>query len=105
MPLSFKDIVEPMTPHSFLREVWGSKPHHFSRGDNRFASLVPWESLNEVLERHRLTYPRIRLAKGGEYLPRHLFLSEGPSHRGMSSNRLNVDLINLAQDIGLFASA
>ena len=58
-PVTFDDVIAPLTRERFLAEFWEKKFLHLSGVKGRFAHLLPWQELNEILECHR--EPRLRL--------------------------------------------
>lgn len=90
MPISVSDLFSPMTTTTFLREVWGGRPHVISRSDARFAALLPWDTLNDLLATNRLDYGRFRLTKGGRPLPAEAFLTHERTRTGAPITRIDV---------------
>lgn len=90
MAKTLNDVLHPMHVDWFLTQVWGSRPQHWSRADGRFASLLSWDELNVILERHRLDHPRLRLSKEGKDISRDIFLNDQATRRGVTVPRLNV---------------
>lgn len=66
---SLAKILEPCAAEEFLASSWGANFRHVRGGAGKFARLMPWERLNEILRRHRLDFPRLRLVRDGESLP------------------------------------
>lgn len=66
---SIESLVAPISGKEFLRETWGNTLAHMAGPREKFKELFSWELLNEVLERHRLEPPRLRLYKGGNEIP------------------------------------
>ncbi|HEV2859862.1 MAG TPA: cupin domain-containing protein [Pyrinomonadaceae bacterium] len=62
-------LLAPLAPEDFLASSWGRGLRHVRGGAGKFARLMPWAALNEILRRHRLDFPRLRLAKDGKSLP------------------------------------
>jgi len=62
-------LLEPHTAEEFLASSWGKTYKHIRGRAGRFASLLPWERLNEILRQHRLDFPRLRLMRDGKSLP------------------------------------
>lgn len=62
-------LLEPHTTEEFLASFWGQTYKHIRGRAGRFASLLPWERLNEILRQHRLDFPRLRLMRDGKALP------------------------------------
>src|SRR5437588_861409 len=62
-------ILEPCAPEEFLGSSWGVRLSHVRGRAGKFARLMPWERLNEILRRHRLDFPRLRLVRDGSPAP------------------------------------
>src|ERR1043165_8595139 len=67
-------LLEPCQSEDFLRETWGKTPLYIKGRQGKFAKLLTWNRLNEILGEHRLDFPRLRLAKGGKSLPASTYL-------------------------------
>jgi hypothetical protein len=65
----FNWLLEPHTAEEFFASAWGQTYRHIRGRTGRFASLLPWERLNEILRQHRLDFPRLRLMREGKSLP------------------------------------
>ncbi|HEV7376278.1 MAG TPA: cupin domain-containing protein [Pyrinomonadaceae bacterium] len=71
---SLEKLLEPCPPEEFLHSTWG-KAHRYIQGRRgKFARLLPWDQLNEILMQHRLDFPRLRLALDGKSLPASSYL-------------------------------
>jgi ribosomal protein L16 Arg81 hydroxylase len=68
-------LLEPCLPQEFLGSVWGQTYKHMRGPSGRFSHLLPWERLNEILKRHRLDFPRLRLTRDGQSLPASTYLT------------------------------
>lgn len=69
--LTFADIVgDPQ----FLRRSWGKSFAHLPGTRGRFHHLLSWPDVNDMLQKHRLEPPRLRLARGGSFAPKTDFL-------------------------------
>lgn len=55
-----------MANTEFLHTYWGKKFCHIQGDSNRFSDLLPWSGVNDILESHQLSFPRLRVAKDGE---------------------------------------
>ena len=66
---SLSRLLEPHTAEEFLASSWGQTYKHIRGRRGKFASLLPWERLNEILRQHRLDFPRLRLMREGKSLP------------------------------------
>ena len=71
---SLNQLLEPHRAEDFLASVWGQTFQHIRGRRGRFAPLLPWERLNDILRRHRLDYPRLRLMRDGKSLPVNSYL-------------------------------
>jgi hypothetical protein len=66
---SLTRMLEPYAPEEFLGSSWGVNFFHVRERAGRFAHLMPWARLSEVLARHRLDFPRLRLVRDGKSVP------------------------------------
>jgi ribosomal protein L16 Arg81 hydroxylase len=67
-------LLEPHTAEEFLASFWGQTHKHIRGGRGKFARLLPWECLNNILRQHRLDFPRLRLMRDGRALPVNSYL-------------------------------
>lgn len=74
-------LLEPCPPDEFLQSTWGKTYRHIQGWRGKFAHLLPWDQLNEVLGQHRLDFPRLRLARDGKSLPASSYLKHTTSAR------------------------
>ena len=58
----------------FLSRVWGQTFAHFPGTRGRFHSLLAWSDVNDMLQKHRLEPPRLRLVRGGSFAAKNEFL-------------------------------
>src|SRR5919107_1676084 len=63
------EILEPCAPGEFLDSTWGVNFLHVRGRAGRFAHMMPWGRLSEIVSRQRLDFPRLRLARDGKSLP------------------------------------
>ncbi len=66
---SLARMLEPNAPAEFLDSVWGVNFLHVRGRAGRFSHMMPWARLSEILGRHRLDFPRLRLVRDGKSLP------------------------------------
>ncbi|HYP53702.1 MAG TPA: cupin domain-containing protein, partial [Pyrinomonadaceae bacterium] len=59
-------ILEPESAEEFLASVWGRTYKHVRGRRGKFAQLLPWDELSELLRRQRLDFPRLRLMRDGK---------------------------------------
>lgn len=90
-PADLAAIVAPESAEDFLRTVWGRQFRHVPGTPGKFAGLLPWDVLNQILEQHRLEPPRLRLTREGKPVPPQSWLSHQPNRRtsGQPIPRLN----------------
>ena len=79
---SLAKLLEPFPPEELLDSCWGKNFKHVRGGAGKFARLMPWGLLNEILRRHRLDYPRLRLVRDGATLPASSCLRYSAARRG-----------------------
>lgn len=90
--MTLEHLLSPLTVDEFLTNCWGQTFKHVPGAPDKFCHLLPWQTLNEVLEQHRLDFPRIRLTRDGERLQPGSYISH--SNRGqkrISVPRLRYD--------------
>lgn len=78
---SLERLLKPCLPRDFMSSAWGKTYKHIRGWQGKFAHLLPWDRLNETLERHRLDFPRLRLALDGKSLPASSYLRYTSSAR------------------------
>lgn len=59
-------ILEPCRASEFFASCRGKNFKYVKGWPGKFARLLPWHELNELLRRHRLDFPRLRLMRDGE---------------------------------------
>jgi hypothetical protein len=91
---SLEKLLEPCLPSEFLASSWGKSHRHISGWPGKFAGLLPWQQLNEMLSRHRLDFPRLRLMRDGKSLPIASYLrrTTGARHKVSIPRLRNVPL-------------
>lgn len=94
-------LLKPCLSEEFLANSWGKSYRHIRGGPGKFASLLPWDELNEILMRHRLDFPRLRLMQDGKTVPTSSYLRYATSggQRKVSIPRLrHVELTKHLRD-------
>jgi ribosomal protein L16 Arg81 hydroxylase len=66
--LDFDQIMAPLGAQVFLRDYWLRQFVHIRGKAGRFTALLTWDELNNILQQHRLTPPRLKLYKDGQPL-------------------------------------
>src|SRR5947209_9716729 len=79
------EMLEPHAPEEFLASSWGVGLLHVAGRAGKFARLMPWSRLNEVLRRQRLDYPRLRLVQDGRPIPVSSYLRHTTGTRGRTN--------------------
>ena len=62
------ELLSPIGAQDFFARIYGETYRHFHGDPGRFSNLLPWADLNSILRRHRLDFPRLRLALNGEII-------------------------------------
>lgn len=78
-------ILEPCRPEEFLASSWGKSYKHIKGWPGKFSHMMPWQELNEILRRHRLDFPRLRLMRDGQKVPVASYIRHATSLRRTSS--------------------
>src|SRR4051812_18658731 len=76
---SLAGMLEPNAPGEFLDSTWGVNFLHVRGCTGRFAHMMPWGRLSEILSRQRLDFPRLRLVRDGKSLPVSSYLRHATS--------------------------
>ena len=82
------ELVAPYGVEEFLDAVWGRRMEVFRGENGRFTDLLPWPALNDILRRHRLESPRLRLAHAGGRVDAEDYTTDVALRRGGSYRRI-----------------
>ncbi len=63
-----ENLFHPISEEYFFREIYEKQHYIFDGEANRFESLLSWQEANEILNTHRLIFPRLRLSRDGAIL-------------------------------------
>ncbi|HYE14448.1 MAG TPA: cupin domain-containing protein, partial [Pyrinomonadaceae bacterium] len=85
---SLAKLLEPCPEGEFLDSSWGKAFRHVRGGAGKFSGLMPWESLNEILGRNRLDFPRLRIVRDGKTVPAADYIRHVKPRRGATIPRL-----------------
>ena len=85
MKSALAKILAPGEPEEFLASAWGKSYKHVKGWPGKFAHLLPWAGLNEVLRRQRLDFPRLRLIRDGKSLPVSSYIRHATNARRKTS--------------------
>jgi len=66
---TFAELLDPMRPEEFFESVWSKNFCHIKGAPGKFAGLLPWSKLNEILCTAPLNHPRMRVVKEGTVMP------------------------------------
>ncbi|MGH3491945.1 MAG: cupin domain-containing protein [Sciscionella sp.] len=83
------DLVAPGGVTEFLDTTWGHRLGRYTGEDGRFAHLMPWTAFNELLRRHRLEEPRLRLARDGAGVRQEEYTTLVTPRRGAPYHRID----------------
>jgi ribosomal protein L16 Arg81 hydroxylase len=72
--MTFAEIVAAAGVDDFLGDIWGRTFAVLPGARGRFRELLPWSAVNDMLQKHRLEPPRLRLARGGKFAAKSDFL-------------------------------
>ena len=98
--IRFADIVAPLSPERFLADYWNRKFLHLKGAKGRFAHLLTWDNLNQVLE-WQSPPPFVKLTREGNRLDPGFyidFMDRPPEARQLNVGRL---IAALSQGAGL----
>jgi len=90
MTTTLEDLLGGRSARAFLTEDVGKRSFVVETDDpSRFTHLMSLEILSELLESHRLSWPRLRLAKDGTALPEDALFDPHTSRLGWDIPKLN----------------
>jgi hypothetical protein len=76
--VTFAETLAPIGVDDFLGRIWGQTfaflPCPTERSRGRFRELLPWSAVNDMLQKHRLEPPRLRLVRNGSFAPKTSYL-------------------------------
>jgi ribosomal protein L16 Arg81 hydroxylase len=72
--VTFADAVASIGVDEFLGRIWGQTFAFLPGARGRFETLLPWPALNDMLQKHRLEPPRLRLVRNGSFAPKTSYL-------------------------------
>src|SRR5580704_8876218 len=93
-PITFDDVIAPLTRERFLSEFWTKKFLHLRGQKGRFTSLLTWEKLNEILEWQNPP-PLIKLFREGNQVDPQFYIDhmdKAPEARQLNAGRLIASL-------------
>jgi ribosomal protein L16 Arg81 hydroxylase len=81
-------MLSPLDRASFLSTYWNTSFLHLPGHAGKFQTLVSWNDLNLILERHRLEPPRLRLVQAGKAVEPSRYLSGGTAAHRLNAGAL-----------------
>jgi hypothetical protein len=76
--VTFAETLGSIGVDDFLGRIWGQTfaflPCPTERSRARFRELLPWPAVNDMLQKHRLEPPRLRLVRDGSFAPKTSYL-------------------------------
>ena len=81
MIANLSDILEPVTSEEFFSSCLGNGFRYLQGRPGKFAELLPWSLLNEILCRYRFDFPRIHLIQNHKVIPSESFMQYSLTRR------------------------
>lgn len=78
---SLAEVLAPLSAADFLSGFFGKNFYRSSGRPGRFAKLLPWTELNQLLRHHRFDVPRLRLVREGKAIPADTYISYQTAQR------------------------
>jgi len=72
--VTFAEALGPAGVDDFLGRIWGQTFAFLPGERGRFRELLPWSAVNDMLQKHRLEPPRLRLVRNGSFAPKTSYL-------------------------------
>lgn len=92
-------LVAPLDATAFLQRDYGKRFLHVPGTPGKFTPLLPWATLNEILEQHRLEPPRLRLTREGKPVPEERYASFQPNRRRSGSPIPRINAAGLTREL------
>lgn len=74
MTVTFAEALGSVGVDDFLGRTWGQTFAFLPGARGRFRELLPWTTVNDMLQKHRLEPPRLRLVRDGSFAPKSSYL-------------------------------
>lgn len=78
---NLSDVLEPLTSEEFFSSSWGKSFHYIHGWPGKFAELLPWSRLNEILCQYRFDFPRVHLIQNHQVIPPESFMKYSQTRR------------------------
>jgi ribosomal protein L16 Arg81 hydroxylase len=72
--VTFAETLGSLAVEDFLGRIWGQTFAFLPGPRGRFQELLPWTAVNDMLQKHRLEPPRLRLVRNGAFAPKNSYL-------------------------------
>ena len=94
---SLDQFISPLVAQQFLREIYGTRPVHIPGEPGRFAHLLPWDVVNDILFQQQPDDRRFKVAKDGKAIRLDNFVKVNPplQNRGKVGGHRSLDIFNL----------
>jgi ribosomal protein L16 Arg81 hydroxylase len=81
MVRNLTELLEPCSPREFFDSSWGRNFLHIKGWPGKFAELLTWERLDDIVCRYEFDFPRLHLLKEHQMVPPEAFLRHVPNRR------------------------
>lgn len=81
MVRNLTELLAPIPPEEFFAESWGRNFLHIKGWPGKFAELLTWERLDEIVSRYEFDFPRLHLLKDHQMVAPEAFLRHVPNRR------------------------
>jgi hypothetical protein len=72
--VTFAEALGSTSVDDFLGRLWGQTFAFLPGTRGRFQELLPWTAVNDMLQKHRLEPPRLRLVRNGSFAAKNTYL-------------------------------
>ena len=87
-PRVLEDVIAPLGRDRFVSDYWTKSHLHQSGEKGRFAALLPWDELNDILEWHRPSPQQLRLYQDGRQIDPGRFIDQQSAEPRLNSGNL-----------------
>jgi len=94
---SLDQFISPFVAQQFLREIYGKRPMYIPGEPDRFADLLPWDVVNDILFQQQPDDRRFKVAKDGKAIRLENFVKTNPplQNRGKVGGHRSLNIFNL----------
>jgi ribosomal protein L16 Arg81 hydroxylase len=96
MVRNLSELLEPCPTQEFFNSSWGRNFRYIKGWPGKFAELLPWERLDEIVCRYEFDHPRLHLLKDHQLVPPETFIKYVPNRRDkkLFKAKLNAAALN-----------